>query len=190
MAFDKREARKSMKSVLRSFPQDIFRNKSIALQKNLRSFLSNPPTDSFTFGPDLIVGVFAPLKDEPSLFVGNWVPEFQTAFSNLLDEEQMNFKSCKPDQLVEKDFGSFKLMVPSNESEVVIPDVLLVPGLAFTERGNRLGRGKGYYDRYLSSFNNFKIGVCFKEQVLAEIPMDSHDEKLDGLITDEKILLL
>lgn len=65
---------------------------------------------------------------------------------------------------------------------------ILVPGIAFDENGHRMGRGRGYYDRYLSKFNGKKIGVCFEIQVLPEIPRDPHDVRMDVVITDERIL--
>jgi 5-formyltetrahydrofolate cyclo-ligase len=56
-------------------------------------------------------------------------------------------------------------------------DCLIVPGLAFTKAGARLGRGGGYYDRVLASIdsNTVTVGVCFEFQVLEALPVESHD---------------
>lgn len=65
---------------------------------------------------------------------------------------------------------------------------LLIPGLAFDSSGNRLGRGKGFYDKTLSSFPGVKVGIGFSWQVSpASIPTESHDVAMDFVITDEKI---
>lgn len=64
-------------------------------------------------------------------------------------------------------------------------DVILVPLLAADKKFNRLGYGKGFYDRFLSSTNATKIGLLFHEYLMNQIPVDDHDEKLDILITDE-----
>ena len=61
-------------------------------------------------------------------------------------------------------------------------DVILVPGVAFDREGNRLGRGKGYYDKVLKRTSAWKIGVCFDFQVLTQIPSESHDIKMDEVI--------
>ena len=65
-------------------------------------------------------------------------------------------------------------------------DALIVPGLAFTVDGRRLGYGGGYYDRLLSieSFVACTIGFCFKFQIIKDLPTEIHDRKVDYIITD------
>ena len=62
-------------------------------------------------------------------------------------------------------------------------DIMIVPGRAFTKEGHRLGRGKGYYDRFLArqGFHAQTIGVCFKEQIVEELPSEPHD-KIMGIV--------
>jgi 5-formyltetrahydrofolate cyclo-ligase len=79
------------------------------------------------------------------------------------------------------------------------PTLVLVPGLAFDGTGGRLGRGRGYYDRFIASVRRCAreagerpplfVGLCCREQVLPELPMDGHDERLDGLVTDDFAVL-
>ena len=73
--------------------------------------------------------------------------------------------------------------VKTNAIEI---DFIIVPGIGFSRDGTRLGRGGGYYDRYLatSSEQTLKIGVTFSLQIIAEIPMQTHDIAVDLLITD------
>ena len=65
-------------------------------------------------------------------------------------------------------------------------DALIVPGLAFTVDGKRLGYGGGYYDKLLSmeSFRAYTIGFCFKYQIIKYLPTEAHDKKVDYIITD------
>jgi 5-formyltetrahydrofolate cyclo-ligase len=65
-------------------------------------------------------------------------------------------------------------------------DFALVPGVAFDPAGRRLGRGKGYYDRLLERFNGIKCGVAFDFQVVAELPAEPHDVKLNCLATPSR----
>lgn len=62
-------------------------------------------------------------------------------------------------------------------------DFTLVPGIGFSLNGDRLGRGRGYYDRLLSGVAGFKCGVAFDCQVVAELPVDPHDIRLNGILT-------
>ena len=62
-------------------------------------------------------------------------------------------------------------------------DFLLVPGVAFSPNGYRLGRGKGYYDKFLSKYSNlFTVGVCFREQFYLDIPTELHDIPMQKVI--------
>lgn len=62
-------------------------------------------------------------------------------------------------------------------------DFVLVPGIAFTPNGGRLGRGKGHYDRLLAEVRGFKCGVAFDCQVLADLPLEAHDVRLNCILT-------
>ena len=64
-------------------------------------------------------------------------------------------------------------------------DVIFVPGLAFDKAGGRLGRGAGYFDRYLAKHKiTVKIGLAYKEQIVKKVPVEKHDVRLDFIITD------
>lgn len=67
--------------------------------------------------------------------------------------------------------------------------VVLCPGLAFTQSGIRLGRGGGFYDRFLATVPDaLKIGVCLPEQMRAELPVDDHDILMSHLLTSEGVV--
>ena len=62
--------------------------------------------------------------------------------------------------------------------------VWLVPGLAFSRQGVRLGRGAGYYDRLLAGSNGLKVGLSFEDRVLDWLPSEEHDVRMDCLLTE------
>ena len=71
--------------------------------------------------------------------------------------------------------------------------VILVPGVAFDDRGRRLGRGAGYYDRYLASYQARRrrplvAAVCFSCQVVEEVPCEAHDMRMDAVLTPGEVL--
>jgi len=69
-------------------------------------------------------------------------------------------------------------------------DLVFVPGLAFDEQGNRLGRGQGFYDRFLSqpAFRGITCAIAFEEQIVPAVPCEEHDVRVQMLVTDERIL--
>jgi 5-formyltetrahydrofolate cyclo-ligase len=72
--------------------------------------------------------------------------------------------------------------------------LVAAPGLAFDRTGNRLGRGKGYYDRFLirarrEARSITVLGICLSEQVVDVVPHEDHDQPLDGLVTETETIL-
>jgi len=68
-------------------------------------------------------------------------------------------------------------------------DVVVVPGLGFDHSGQRLGRGAGFYDRFLArpELRAFKVGIALDEQLVDKVPMESHDVPLDAVVTDSAV---
>ena len=78
------------------------------------------------------------------------------------------------------------LYEPSDRAEILPDniDLAIVPGLAFDHLKNRLGYGKGYYDRLLCEMDAYKIGVCFRFQVFDKIPYTNTDVKMDLIVSE------
>ena len=68
-------------------------------------------------------------------------------------------------------------------------ELVAVPGVAFDQKGNRMGRGGGYYDRLLEGFYGVSAAVAFDFQILPAIPNESHDRPVDVLVTEIKIAM-
>ena len=82
--------------------------------------------------------------------------------------------------------GSYGILEPQGEvfNDLTSIDAAIIPGVSFDRHGNRLGRGKGDYDRFLKKINTFKIGVCFEFQLSEEIPHGEHDVSMDEVWTE------
>lgn len=81
--------------------------------------------------------------------------------------------------------GAFGIMEPLGEvfTDYNQIDVAVIPGVAFDKEGHRLGRGRGYYDRFLPLLaNTYKIGVCYPFRLQEHIPTDEHDIQMDEVI--------
>ena len=82
--------------------------------------------------------------------------------------------------------GAYGIMEPTGEhfTDYVSIDVAVIPGMAFDTKGHRLGRGKGYYDRFLSQLTSktYKIGLCFPWQQVDCVPIDENDVTMDDVV--------
>ena len=89
--------------------------------------------------------------------------------------------------IAEPPVDSGKSYDPANSSTTIV----LVPGIAFDKEGSRLGRGKGFYDRFLgrsSMRNAIKVGICWSMQLLDEVPTESEDVPVDWIVHERGIL--
>ena len=83
--------------------------------------------------------------------------------------------------------NALNILEPENPIKIKEVDVFLVPGVAFTTSGKRLGRGGGYYDKLLSKYpDTLKIGITFNERIMQDLPTESHDISMDYVFTNDK----
>lgn len=82
--------------------------------------------------------------------------------------------------------GHYGIREPVSPTLIAMQDIdlMAVPGVAFDDKGNRLGRGGGFYDRMLSGFEGARIAVAFNFQIYDQIPTEPHDLPMDGLISE------
>lgn len=142
----------------------------------------------------LVVAGFNALSDEVDLSSFYHSTSHSLVFPRLLafgDASDMEFTSVENYSAEKWEVSSLGFRHPSSV-DVVPADAIqfmLIPGVAFSSVGERLGRGKGFYDRYLKNYKGFKIGVCFDCQI-SEVPLptDSWDIKMDYIITETKCI--
>ena len=102
---------------------------------------------------------------------------------------QMNFYEWSfSDPLIINKYG-----IPEPETKnIVYPDILLIPLVAFDKNLNRLGYGGGYYDRLVKKFSKkkkiLKIGLALSVQEIDKVPIDKYDQKLDYVVTNKNII--
>lgn len=90
--------------------------------------------------------------------------------------------------------GGFGVWEPDVETtQVLKPEelsVILLPGLFFTREGARLGRGGGFFDRYLkrTSAATLRVGVALEWQLVDSLPLEPHDQRMDWLITEQRVI--
>lgn len=137
----------------------------------------------------LIIGAYAPYQQEPLWFL-KWTGEIQNQISfPTIDDGKMIYRKTRLDHLeLKKDFGP-AIKGPKSDAPIVEPKIVLIPALAFDENGHRLGRGKGFYDRTFELRSDvMKIGVAFEMQMTGNLPFESHDVKMDFIVTEKRII--
>lgn len=133
-----------------------------------------------------VIAAFAALPGEPDLRPLDWGGA-KTILLPRVDGEILVFhrvvdtKHLKP--------GAFGVLEPDPAqcptADPATAALIFIPGLAFTSDGRRLGRGRGYYDRLLATLPEsvLRVGVCFPDQIVADLPREPHDEQVDVVLS-------
>ena len=132
------------------------------------------------------VAAYAALPVEPDLEPLGWVPHLRVLLPRV-DGDNLVFHhvACAADLRP----GAFGVPEPDpgrcRVADASIADIIFVPGLGFTAEGARLGRGRGYYDRFLAGIpaRALRVGVCFAEQIVDGIPAEPHDQAMDIVLS-------
>jgi 5-formyltetrahydrofolate cyclo-ligase len=132
---------------------------------------------------------FAPLPGEIDLWplLEESVPAGTTAALPWFDPATQTYRARRvenpADEMVTGKFGVREPVSSCVEIPLEKFDLVLVPGVAFDLRGNRLGRGKGFYDRLLTKISGVKCGVGYDFQLLEKIPAEPHDARVNFILT-------
>lgn len=88
--------------------------------------------------------------------------------------------------------GAYNIEEPEGKEicDINIIDVIIVPAVAFDPTGNRVGRGKGYYDRLLARTDAVKIGVAYDFQIIDTIDSEPHDIKMDIIVSPQHTIII
>jgi len=182
----KEELRRQIRQMKRQFTPQQLEELSLPVIQRLRSRLADYQ----------VVFAYYSLPDEVCTrqLVDDLLAEGKTVFlPKVVSEEAMEWRTYTGRQDLQE--GSFRIMEPAEnhgdrslDSTLQRADqgtvaVILVPGMAFDAKGHRLGRGRGYYDRFLAAYPHiYKIGVCFDFQKVEEVPTDDFDIAVDEVI--------
>lgn len=137
-----------------------------------------------TFTSAHCVALFAAMWDEvpTAQVLERWRVMGKRVVVPRVEGDIMRYYDYSPERMQEGAFGIFE---PMGDDEVTATDIdlMIVPARAFTLRGERLGRGGGFYDKYMSQsgFRAAKFGICFECQIFDVLPTDPHDIAVDEL---------
>ena len=145
------------------------------------------------------VGLYYPIFNEisPLVFIKYFKDNNITTALPVVDSNSnsMVFKKWfKKEKLQKSHIGTYE---PLRTNETIFPQIIVVPMLMFDRKLNRLGYGAGYYDKLISTLKRYfdkkqknfiTIGLAYSEQETKSIPYESHDQKLDFIVTEKEIL--
>lgn len=138
-----------------------------------------------------VVSLFAPFRDEidtAPLAALLWDAGAQVALPVIVARDlPLQFRLWRPGDVLEP-VGAYRIPTPLPSAPDVVPDDLIVPLAAFDRRGYRIGYGAGHYDRTLARLRAAgpvrAFGYAFACQEVDEVPVEPHDERVDGMITE------
>tara|TARA_B100000242_G_scaffold54553_1_gene32722 strand:+ start:929 stop:1477 length:549 start_codon:yes stop_codon:yes gene_type:complete len=138
------------------------------------------------------IGIYYPTYFELNLlkiFEVKFFRKFDFFLPIVEDKKSMNFYKWSKNKILF--LNKFGILEPEKTKKEV-PNIILVPLLAFDKKNNRLGYGKGFYDKYFKRYNKskkiLKIGIAFSFQRHHNLPVNKNDIKLDYILTEKGII--
>lgn len=134
------------------------------------------------------VALYASLPDEvpTEKAIERWGQSKRIVLPRMGEDCQMEFFEYSANEIAQ---GKYGIMEPQGKEPICEEeiDIMVVPGVAFTLHGTRLGRGKGYYDRYLSrpKTRAYTFGACYPHQIVESLPTEQHDVSIDCVINGQ-----
>ena len=179
--------------------KEEIRKKSIEIRKNITNtdIKSNIIFEKIInldiYKKSKVIGIYNSLSSEVNT---NKIIEY--SFNNgkivvlpkIVNNDIKFYKIEKDKKYIKSKFGVLEPI--GIEDKYILKDnipLMIIPGVSFDKNKNRMGFGKGYYDKYLENSNTYKIGICFQEQICEKLIVNSNDIKMDIVITNEKLYM-
>ena len=175
---NKSELRKKYLDIRRSIPHK--KEKSLIIKDKLLSLLSKYH----------VIGIYASMDDEVSTdeLIKELLHLSKVVVLPKIEGDHISFYQITSLDDLEVQ-GKYQIREPIGQKALKeAVGAIIVPGICFDMKKNRLGFGKAYYDKYLSKQDIYKIGICFDEQIIDEIPTEEWDIKMDIVISDKRMI--
>lgn len=175
------EKKSALRIGLRYFQQELTPAQRLQKSKRIWAQVERHPA----FKQAQTVLLYSALPDEPESL--EFMERWRTSKQILLPiVKGKNLAVGNIDEL--RSVPPFGILEPRQAlSEIPNIDLVIVPALAYDHEGYRLGRGKGYYDRFLPTIKAFSIGVCFDFQLIDDLPHEEWDVRVGEVISDVKL---
>ena len=172
---DKKELRSYIKTIKKQHSKESLQEQSTTILRKLENHKS--------FIDAKVVMLYSSLPDEVQThsFIKKWRNEKRIILPTVIGDDIIPVELTKETGFA---IGDFNILEPQNKPYTGEYNLIIVPGVAFDKGGNRIGRGKGYYDRFLCKHLDVKrIGICFDFQLVDEVPTEDNDIRMDEIIS-------
>lgn len=172
---DKKELRLHIKNLKKQHSKEALKEQS--------ELILNKLEENNLFIESKTVMLYSSLPDEVQThdFLEKWRHEKKIILPTVVGDDIIPVELSEETEFA---VGDFNILEPQNKPYDGDYDLIVVPGVAFDRNGNRIGRGKGYYDRFLCKHLNVKrIGVCFDFQLVENVPTEDNDIRMDEIIS-------
>ncbi len=181
---DKKSLRAEYKAVRDSIDADIRKNQdAIIFQKVIE-------LKEYKRANTIFVYVSFGSEVETKRIIERIISDGKYAVIPKCDTKSHTMHTFKIDSLSQLKKGAYGIEEPCEDCVEVLKehiDLVVVPGLCFDLKGNRLGYGGGYYDRFLADFKGFTVGLSYNECIADIVPADEYDCRLDLIISADGV---
>jgi len=145
-------------------------------------------TDYFQSAKTILCYFALPFEVNTIPAINRWI-QTKTVLLPVVEHKELRLKKFVGKEHMVR--GSFNVMEPVGNlfDHYDSIDLVIVPGLAFDLNKNRMGYGKGFYDRLLPKIKAKKAGICFDFQLFEQIPADTFDQQMDLILTEQRSVL-
>lgn len=181
---EKKEFRNNIKKRIKSLEESYLENSNYLV---FRNFMKLPEVEECE---RILIYCSMGREVDTRKIIDEMLASGKTVALPVCEEEGiMHFSELRPDGL--KTEGMYGILEPEKDAPVITPrdgDVIVVPALTFDRAGFRMGKGKGYYDRFLKKRDFISIGLARDCLLVDHVPRQEHDMRVGILVTDREIL--
>jgi 5-formyltetrahydrofolate cyclo-ligase len=166
---------------------------SVAVRREKSAAISQRLSQLPAYQSSQLIGLYAATEDEvdTALIMANAREQSkQVCYPRVTSAEGHDMTFCAVDTSDDLQPGYRGILEPSSTDPIAQQqiDCLCVPGLAFDSHGHRLGRGAGFYDRWLATYTGTRVALAFECQLVDTIPTQAHDQAVDCIITETRTI--
>ncbi len=181
---DKKEIRKTLLSKRKEIPQE----KKVIYDKAISKTIIN--SDYFKNAEQVLVFASTDYEFDTRYIIERCRLLYKRVFYPVCIDSDGTMEFLKVESVGDLQYGMYNILEPKPNCKKYVPkenDIVIVPALSVDKNGHRIGYGKGYYDRFLNSFNGISICPCYEEMVSDTLPIDENDIKINILVTENQL---